>query len=136
MRSVSFAGVLLVLLLLSQASWAQTPETRPATEPSPQTEPAPATRRPPPAEPEREALPRRAGRGGRNATGKRGECRAEARNKGLRGRPMQDAALICYQEARLDCLKKAVAEGVERRDRRTYIAECLGEEPRRRRSDR
>ena len=138
MRKMSLAGLLAVSLFLPLTALAQpaAPDTQPT---APRMEPpAPRMEQPaapdadaepsPSAEPERRARPARKGR--RGQTGKRAECLDQARTKGLRRNAMRDAALICYQEARLDCLKKAVADGVAPRERRDYIANCLGEEPR------
>jgi len=131
MRKISLAGLLAVSLFLPLTALAQpaAPDTQPTTPrmeqpaaPDADAEPSPS------AEPERRARPARKGR--RGQTGKRAECLDQARTKGLRRNAMRDAALICYQEARLDCLKKAVADGVAPRERRDYIANCLGEEPR------
>lgn len=125
MRKLLFTVPFAVFLLVPHLSHAQTapaPEM-PTQQESQQAEP-PAT--------DKEVRPRRGSRRGASATGKRAECRDQARAKGLAGLPMRDAALICYQEARLDCLKKAVADGIAPRERREHIAECLGEEPRKR----
>lgn len=127
MRTALLAGIATVLLLLPEMGMAQTGAP---TEPTPQTAPAPdATPPAPDATPPASNAARRAARRGR-ASGKRGECRQEARRQGLRGRKAADHAVICLQEARLECLKKAVADGIAGRGRRDYIRNCMGEEER------
>jgi len=129
MRKMSLAGLLAASLFLPLTALAQSPapDTEP-TAPRMEQPPAPEAAPSPSAEPEKRMRPARKGR--RGQTGKRAECREQARTKGFRRDAMRDAAMICYQEARLDCLKKAVADGIAPRERREYIANCLGEEPR------
>ncbi len=129
MRRLSLALLAAAILVLPHAVLAQAPASEPP--PAPRSEPAPGAATGQDAEPEKPARPRR-GRRGRAATGKRAECRNQAKAQGLRRSAARDAATICWQEARLDCLKKAIADGVMPRERRAFIANCMGEEPRER----
>jgi hypothetical protein len=57
---------------------------------------------------------------------KRVACRQEGTNKGMRGPDLRDYAAVCVLEARLACLKQAVAEKIRPPARRDFINKCLG----------
>ena len=57
---------------------------------------------------------------------KRSACRQEGTNKGMRGPDLRDYVAVCVLEARLACLKQAVAEKVRPPARRDFINKCLG----------
>jgi hypothetical protein len=44
----------------------------------------------------------------------------------MRGSERRDFTQVCVLEARLACLKQAIAERVQGRERRDYIRKCLG----------
>jgi hypothetical protein len=46
--------------------------------------------------------------------------------KGMRGPDLQDYVLVCVAEARLACLKQAVAQKVRGAERRDFLNSCLG----------
>ncbi len=53
-------------------------------------------------------------------------CREEGRGKGLRGWDLVDYAQICAAQARLDCIKDAVAKKIRGPGRKDYIKTCMG----------
>jgi len=57
---------------------------------------------------------------------KRFACRQEGMNKGMRGPDLQDYVVVCLAEARLACLKQAVAQKVHGAERRDFLNSCLG----------
>jgi hypothetical protein len=57
---------------------------------------------------------------------KRSACRQEGTNKNMRGADLQDYVAVCVLEARLACLKQAVAEKIRRPARRDFISKCMG----------
>src|SRR5215472_7152510 len=57
---------------------------------------------------------------------KRLACRQEGASKGMRGPDLQDYVVICVAEARLACLKQAVAQKVRVAERRNFLNSCLG----------
>jgi hypothetical protein len=55
------------------------------------------------------------------------ECRKEARDQNLSGPDLRDHMQICMLEARLNCLKQAVAQKVRAgRPRRRFMRRCMG----------
>jgi hypothetical protein len=46
--------------------------------------------------------------------------------RGHRGADLRDFAVVCLAEARLTCLKQAVAQKVRGTDRRDFMGRCLG----------
>ncbi|HMN73374.1 MAG TPA: hypothetical protein PKA55_16050 [Rhodoblastus sp.] len=76
-------------------------------------QPAPSTDAPKPAAPA--ASP---------AVSKRANCRAQASS--LRGPERADSMQLCMEEARLDCLKQAIAEKVVGAARKDYLKSCVG----------
>lgn len=44
----------------------------------------------------------------------------------LRGPDLQDQVAVCVQEARLACLKQAIAQKARGPQRAEFIAKCLG----------
>jgi hypothetical protein len=60
------------------------------------------------------------------ADAKRVACRQEGTNKGMRGVDLQDYVAVCVLEARLACLKRAVAEKIRPPARRDFISKCMG----------
>jgi hypothetical protein len=56
---------------------------------------------------------------------KRQACRQEGQGKGQRGADLQDYVVVCVAEARLTCLKQAVADKVRGQARRDFINKCL-----------
>jgi hypothetical protein len=60
------------------------------------------------------------------AGAKRVACRQEGTNKGMRGADLQDYVAVCVLEARLACLKQAVAEKIRSPARRDFISKCMG----------
>jgi hypothetical protein len=61
------------------------------------------------------------------ASVKRSACRQEGINKNMRGADLQDYVAVCVLEARLACLKQAVAEKIRPPARRDFIRKCMGE---------
>jgi hypothetical protein len=56
---------------------------------------------------------------------KRQICRQDGMSKGVRGSDILDYATVCVAEARLGCLKQAVAQKVRGPDRRDFMNRCL-----------
>jgi|RhiMethySRZTD1v2_1073278.scaffolds.fasta_scaffold3707260_1 hypothetical protein len=54
-------------------------------------------------------------------------CRQEGTKKGMRGPDLQDYVVVCVLEARLACLKQAVADKIRPPARRDFISKCMGE---------
>lgn len=57
---------------------------------------------------------------------KRAACREAGTSQGLRGPDLQDQVAVCVLEARLACLKQAIAQKVRGRQRTDFIVKCLG----------
>ena len=74
-------------------------------------QPTPAPRPSPEAAPSDQATPTGA---------KRSACRQEGTNKGMQGADLQDYVAVCVLEARLACLKQAVAEKIRPPARRDF----------------
>jgi len=53
-------------------------------------------------------------------------CRAQAREKGLRGPDARDSIAICREEQRLACTKEAVERKIGDHQRREFIRNCSG----------
>jgi len=53
-------------------------------------------------------------------------CLQDGTTKGHRGADLRDYAVVCLAEARLTCLKQAVAQKVRGSDRRDFMGRCLG----------
>jgi hypothetical protein len=58
---------------------------------------------------------------------KQAACGQEGSKKGMRGVDLQDYVAICVLEARLACLKQAVADKIRPPSRRDFISKCMGE---------
>jgi hypothetical protein len=52
------------------------------------------------------------------------DCRARAREKGLRGPAVRDEVTICREEQRLACVKEAVERKIAGEARREFIRKC------------
>jgi hypothetical protein len=83
-------------------------------------QPTPSPRPSPEAAPSNQTTPQMP------AGAKRSACRQEGTNKGMRGADLQDYVAVCVLEARLACLKQAVAEKIRPPARRDFINKCLG----------
>jgi hypothetical protein len=53
-------------------------------------------------------------------------CLQDGANRGHRGADLRDFAVVCLAEARLTCLKQAVAQKVRGPERRDFMGRCLG----------
>jgi hypothetical protein len=53
-------------------------------------------------------------------------CLQDGMNRGHRGADLRDYAVVCLAEARLTCLKQAVAQKVRGPERRDFMGRCLG----------
>ena len=53
-------------------------------------------------------------------------CLQDGMNRGHRGADLRDYAVVCLAEARLTCLKQAVAQKVRGPDRRDFMGKCMG----------
>jgi Subtilase family len=53
-------------------------------------------------------------------------CLQGGMNRGHRGADLRDYAVVCLAEARLSCLKQAVAQKVRGPERRDFMGRCLG----------
>jgi len=53
-------------------------------------------------------------------------CLQDGANRGHRGADLRDYAVVCLAEARLTCLKQAVAQKVRGPERRDFMGRCLG----------
>ena len=53
-------------------------------------------------------------------------CVQDGMTRGHRGADLRDFAVVCLAEARLTCLKQAVAQKVRGTDRRDFMGRCLG----------
>ena len=58
-------------------------------------------------------------------TGRKLACQQAAKQKGLHGPEMGDEITVCVEEAKLDCLKQAVAQKARGPERKTFIETCL-----------
>jgi len=56
-------------------------------------------------------------------------CRKQQQAQGARGPDLQDAVQVCVAEARLDCLKQAIAAKVRGLQRRSFIETCMNQTP-------
>jgi hypothetical protein len=57
---------------------------------------------------------------------KRRACRQDGTSKSMSGPDLQDYVAVCVLEARLACLKQAVAQKVRPPQRRDFIGKCMG----------
>jgi hypothetical protein len=57
---------------------------------------------------------------------KRVDCRQVGTSQGLRGPDLQDQVAVCVQEARLACLKQAIAQKARGPQRVEFMTKCLG----------
>jgi hypothetical protein len=53
-------------------------------------------------------------------------CMQDGMNRGHHGADLRDYAVVCLAEARLSCLKQAVAQKMRGPDRRDFMGRCLG----------
>ena len=115
-----FVIVVVASAALSVSAFAQpagTGGSPPPTTPPVSTQPNPA---PNPTEPA-------GGQSSNTPTSKYAECRKEARAQNLRGPDLRDHMQICMLEARLNCLKEAVAQKVRPGfPRRRFMRRCMG----------
>jgi hypothetical protein len=56
-------------------------------------------------------------------------CRKQQQAQGVRGQDLQDAVQICVAEARLDCLKQAIAAKARGQQRHSFIETCMNQTP-------
>ncbi|SDR49931.1 hypothetical protein SAMN05444161_4745 [Rhizobiales bacterium GAS191] len=103
------------MLAVSGASLAQTP-AQPAPDAS---APAPGAAAPAQAPARAKAAPNR------GETLRRSTCRKNA-DQSLKGPDLVDAVQICMAEARLNCLKQAVADKVQGKKREAFMSTCSG----------
>ena len=54
------------------------------------------------------------------------DCRAQAREKGLRGQAVRDAIALCVEELRTACLKEAIDKKIVGKARGAFIRSCSG----------
>jgi len=76
------------------------------------------------AQPAPSAAPKPATPAASPTGGKRDHCRAQASS--LRGPERADSMQLCMEEARLACLKQAIAEKVAGPARKDYLKSCVG----------
>lgn len=57
--------------------------------------------------------------------GKRLACKETGTKNGLRGAELQDQMQVCLEEAKLGCLKDAIAQKARGKDRREFILKCM-----------
>jgi hypothetical protein len=81
---------------------------------------------PPPAASPPAAAPPAAAAGVPQPNTKPVDCRAQAREKGLRGPAINDAVAICVAEQRLACTKEAVERKIATSQRREFLRTCAG----------
>jgi hypothetical protein len=110
MRIVAMAAAGLVAILTSLTALAQSSPPAPdaATNPEPTPKISNITGAPQPV-----------------PTGKWLKCHASAQV--LQGQDRKDQMQLCLEEARLDCLKQAIAQKVIGRERRDFIKTCMTE---------
>jgi hypothetical protein len=53
-------------------------------------------------------------------------CLQQGAAKGMRGFELRDFTVVCVAEARLICLRQAVAQKLQGPDRKEFIGRCLG----------
>ncbi len=58
---------------------------------------------------------------------KRAACKEAGTKAGLHGADLNDHVQVCIEEARLACLKQAVAQKVRGTERRDFILKCIDE---------
>lgn len=56
---------------------------------------------------------------------KAASCRKDGAGKGLREQDLRDHVAVCVQEARLACLKQAIAQKIRGQERINFIDKCL-----------
>jgi hypothetical protein len=83
-------------------------------------QPTPAPRSSPETAPSDQATPQV------STSAKQSACRQEGTNKGMQGADLRDYVAVCVLEARLACLKQAVAEKIRPPARRDFISKCMG----------
>ena len=55
--------------------------------------------------------------------GKRMACRAAS--QGLQGQDLEDQIQLCMEQARLDCLKQAIAQQIVDAQRKEFVKSCM-----------
>lgn len=58
-------------------------------------------------------------------TGKKLACKESGAKNGLKGFELQDHMQLCIEEARLACLKDAIAQKARGKDRRDFMVKCM-----------
>jgi len=56
-------------------------------------------------------------------------CRQQQQAQGVRGQDLRDAVQVCVEEARLDCLKQAIAAKARGPQRHSFIETCMNQAP-------
>jgi hypothetical protein len=57
---------------------------------------------------------------------KNSACRDQGRSRGLRGPELKDFMQVCRLQAREKCLKQAIDQKIEGKDRREFVRSCAG----------
>jgi len=116
MRPAIFATAVTIAFVSVAA--AQTPSA-----PQQQQSAPPSASQPPAAQPD---MPNNGGGGTASAPRKRVACRQQGQAKGLRGEALRNDMKVCLLQARLDCLKEAIAKNTPESQQRDYIKSCMG----------
>jgi hypothetical protein len=95
-----------------------------AAPPSDQPPPPPMGAQPDQPPPPGAMAPGRDGAAGKSA--RRAMCRDKVRAQGPNGMDRRDALRLCLQEAKLSCLKQAIAQKLTGAARKDFVKNCAG----------
>jgi hypothetical protein len=98
----------------------------PSSQPPPEQQPPPETAPPAGTPPQQAAEPPEEREPPNTNASKRTVCLNKVRHQGLRGADRINAIQLCVEEARLSCLKKAIAQKINGPARRDYLRTCSG----------
>ena len=126
-RTLITAIAVMGFAVAAYAQQSPPPDTAPPPAPPPATAPgAPPPDGPPPGAPPPGAPGRPMGAAAiPQANTPPVDCRARARQKGLRGPAVRDEITICREEQRLACTKEAVERKIAGDARRDFIRNCV-----------
>jgi len=106
----------------------QSPPPPPAAAPPPDQQPPPTAAHPDQPPPPGAAMaPAPGGADGTRAkSARRAMCRDKVRGQGANGMDRRDALRLCIQEAKVSCLKQAIAQKLEGAARKDFVRNCAG----------
>jgi hypothetical protein len=118
----AYLSVFLVVPAIAQQSAPPSDQPAPPAAAAPSAAPSPDAPQPGAMDP---SIRRGAGRA-TTQNAKRAMCVNKLRAQGLRGRQMRDSIQLCLAEARVSCLKQAIAQKLSGAARKDFLKSCTG----------